>query len=174
MTDTITTPNTEQTPKLLTKTEKKQLNAKNARKKATYARVELKRKAKIIAKEVINGATPTSAVVTAGYSPKTNVNQIMHSKEVQRTFNQILEKTGLTDDKIAEKLKSLFNAKETKFFADKGIVTDQREVESNTIQLDTVKTLLKVKGHITDKSVIEVPGIEDILDQIAQRKQVSK
>jgi hypothetical protein len=101
---------------------------------------------------MIKGSTAQDAIVKAGYSSKTPVTHIINSKQVQATFNQILEKTGLTDEAIAKKLRALFDAKETKFFSDKGVVTDTKEVEALAIQLDTAKTLLKIKGH--DKSVL--------------------
>jgi Zn-dependent metalloprotease len=175
MDDTITKPKPEQAPKkFLTKSEKHQLAVKHKKvymKRLSKTKTMQKKRAVIIAKEMLKGAPACDALITAGYSKKTPVTQILNQNIVKQTFNNILEKTGLTDDAIADKLKQLFNAKTTKFFADKGVVTDQREVEDNTIQLDTTKTLLKVKGHITDKTSIEVPGIEDILEQIANRRK---
>jgi hypothetical protein len=169
MDDTITKPKPEQAPK---KSYHKSILKQNLPiKRASQSRLQIKKRSKIVATELINGASAKQACLTAGYSNTTNVNQVLMNKEVVKSFNSILEKTGLTDDAIADKLKQLFNAKTTKFFADKGVVTDQREVEDNTIQLDTTKTLLKVKGHITDKTSIEVPGIEDILEQIANRRK---
>ena len=172
-TDNNATPKLERPRKLLTKVEKHEIALKHKKtyqKRLSKTKTMVRKRAVIIAKEMIKGANATDAIVTAGYSKQTPVTQILNNQIVKQTFNSILEKTGLTDEAIAEKLKSLFNAKETKFFSDKGIVTETREVEALQIQSDTTKTLLKVKGHIVDKSSVEVPGIEDILDKIAQRR----
>jgi hypothetical protein len=134
-------------PKMLTKTEK------SARKKAPpRSRTELKRRAKIIVKAMLDGKTATEACQLAGYSSKTPVTNLINSKEVQKSFQQNMEKAGLSDDFLAAKLRSLVDAKEIKFFSEKGIVTDQREIEALSIQADMLKFATKVKGHIKEET----------------------
>jgi hypothetical protein len=118
-------------------------------------KADLRRRARIVAKEVINGASVTEALVTAGYSKAyalTSSTEIVNNPVVKATFNQLLDKAGLTDEQIAARIRQLSEAKETKFFSEKGIVTDEREVEALSIQADMVKFAAKVKGHVIDRS----------------------
>jgi len=57
-------------PKMLTIAEKRKI--KKPRKSVAQNRLELKRRAKIIAQEMINGSSARQACITAGYSNKTN------------------------------------------------------------------------------------------------------
>jgi hypothetical protein len=112
----------------------------------------VKHRAKIIAREMINGATAAEALITAGYSKTNATTTILNNPIVKQTFNDLLDKAGLSDDVLAERIRFMANdAKETKYFADKGIVTDQREVEALSIQADMLKFAAKVKGHVIDK-----------------------
>ena len=77
-----------------------------------------------------------------------------------------MDEAGITDTSLAADINRLRHAKETKFFSEKGIVTDEREVEALSIQADMTKFAAKVKGHVTDKTSIEAPGIEEILRSI--------
>jgi len=122
---------------------------------------DLKRRARIAAQAIIAGQDTTSALVTAGYSKGTaltNSTQILNNPVVKQTFNDLLDKAGLSDDALARRISELSRAKEVKFFADKGIVTDQREVEALSIQADMVKFAAKVKGHVVDRHVTESQG----------------
>ena len=132
-------------------------------------KTDLRRRARIAAKAIINGATTTEALQVAGYSRDyalTNSTQILNNQVIKKTFNEIMDEAGITDTSLAADINRLRHAKETKFFSDKGIVTDEREVEALSIQADMTKFAAKVKGHVTDKTSIEAPGIEEILRSI--------
>jgi len=155
-------------PKLLTKAEKKK------QKQLGKSKSDLRKRARITAQEMINGADASAALITAGYTKETAIHHtetILTNPTFQKTFKEILEKAGITDEFIAEKIRSLADAKETKFFAHKGEIRDQRDVEALDIQADMVKFAAKVKGHVVERSSVEVPGIEEILDQIALKRQ---
>ena len=129
-------------------TKKKQLGKTKA---------DLRKRARIAAKEVINGAPIVQALQTAGYTQQTAIQhseEILNNPTIKKTFNQLLDKAGLTDDTIAARINELSNATETKFFSDKGIVTDQREVKALSIQADMVKFAAKVKGHVVERSAL--------------------
>ena len=63
-----------------------------------------------------------------------------------------MNKAGLTDEAIAQRIRQLSEAKETKFFSDKGIVTETREVEALSIQADMIKFAAKAKGLVSERS----------------------
>jgi hypothetical protein len=119
------------------------------------SKIELKKRAKIIAKAMMGGATAKDALISAGYSfdtASTQTTAVLDNPVVQETFQKILEKAGLSDDFLAAKLRSLVDAKEIKFFSEKGIVTDRREVEALSIQADMLKFAAKVKGHTKEET----------------------
>ena len=64
-----------------------------------------------------------------------------------------LDEVGLSENALKTKLLNLLDAKETKFFADKGIVTDQRDVEALGIQQRALDMAFKVKGAYAPEKV---------------------
>jgi hypothetical protein len=133
-----------------------QTNQETQKKALGKTRKELKHRARIIAKEMLNGSSQTAACVKAGYSTTTSLcksTAIVNNSLVKKTFNEILEKSGLTDEAISEKINSLVHAKETKFFSDKGVITDQVDVDALSIQADMVKFAAKIKGHVVERSI---------------------
>jgi hypothetical protein len=133
-----------------------QIEQKPHKKQLGKTKTDLQKRARIAAQAVINGADAVTALVTAGYSKQTaltNSTQILNNPVIKETFNRLLDKAGLTDDYLAAKIKTLADAKETKFFTDKGIVTDQRDVEALGIQTDITKFAAKVKGHVIERSI---------------------
>jgi phage terminase small subunit len=142
---------------------------KKERKQLGKTKNDLKRRAKVIAREVIAGNTETNALIKAGYSPsyaQHHSDVILTNPTIKQTFQELLAKANVTDDRIAEKIDTLLDAKEVKHFAYQGEVKDQREVEALQIQAEMVKFAAKLRGHVVDKSSVEAPGIEEILQQI--------
>jgi len=126
------------------------------------------RRRKII-EAALDGKDVKAVAISTGLSPqsvRTQVPQILSEPNTQKAFKDILTAAGLSDEVLACRINDLAFAKETKFFSDKGIVTDEREVEALSIQADMTKFAAKVKGHVTDKTSIEAPGIEEILRSI--------
>ena len=112
---------------------------------------ELSARAKIIIQSLIKGSTETEALKIAGYSDSyihSGKDNILHNPVMQKTFNTVLESAGVTDSLLADKIRSLIDAKEVKFYAHQGIVTDEREVEALSIQAQMVEFAAKLKGHV--------------------------
>lgn len=119
------------------------------------SRRELTARAKTVVRSLLEGANTTQALINAGYSKGYAIHHkesILANPTIQRTFSQVLEAAGVTDDKIADKIRSLIDAKETKYFSHQGEVTDSREVEALGIQADMVQFAAKLKGHVIDRS----------------------
>ena len=123
---------------------------------AGKTKADLKARAKILITELMGGANETQALKAAGYSAsyvQSHKQTILSNPTIQRSFTAILERAGVTDDKLADKIRSLIDAKETKFFSHKGLVVDQKDVESLGIQAEMVQFAAKLKGHVIDRSV---------------------
>ena len=89
---------------------------------------------------ILDGKTPTVALRQAGLSPGTE-----SARQAVQTYAQrALDKAGATPAHAAARLRESLDAKETKFFADKGKVTDEREVVAHGIRLDAVRETLKI------------------------------
>jgi len=114
----------------------------------------LEGRARKIAKSILAGKPETQALKDAGYSESYATHHkgaILSNPVIQATFTSILEKAGLTDDYIADRVKELSEAKETKYFQKDGRVTDEREVDALGVQADMVQFAAKLKGHLTEK-----------------------
>ena len=120
------------------------------------AAVEMRRKK--IVKSITEGKTRKEAGIEAGLSPKTaesQVSQILSEPKVQAAFKEILDKAGVTDERIAEKISNLLDAKKTVSCvsgkdAGAGSV-DFVDVDDNTVQLNTAKLASQLRGHLTEK-----------------------
>jgi len=105
---------------------------------------------------VIEGETISDAAESVGIS-RPAAYRAMDRMERDGTIAEIMERAGITPAKIAEKLKSKMNARETKFFADKGIVKDQRTVVAHGIQLDATKFAARMLGiDETDRPTVHI------------------
>ena len=98
----------------------------------------------------LEGKTVAAAAKIAGFNPQyTSV--VLKKPQVKEKFTELLEKAGLSDDYLSNKFKQLSSAKEIKYFSDKGIVTDEREVEALETQRRTTEFIAKLKGHLVEK-----------------------
>jgi len=155
-------------PEITPKKEKrKQVQPKHHAAKSKH--IARARRKKII-EGIIEGKTQEQAGIDAGLSPKTvnaQVSKILKEPETQKTFRELLD-AQIPDSTLSKKISSLLHAKETKFFAEKGKVTDQREVEALSTQADMVKHVTKLKGYLIDKSEIglDITAIELILSAL--------
>jgi hypothetical protein len=95
-------------------------------------------------------ALPTSDSVAeagekAGYSQRQNAHRALHG--IAERAPEVLERLGMTIEYVGEKvLKPLLEAKETKFFANAGIVLETREVEANDIRLRATDLWARLMG----------------------------
>ena len=76
-----------------------------------------------------------------------HVSSILRKEHVKKAMSDIMDEAGLTDDYIAKKIKSLAEAKTTKFFAHEGRVHDSRVVDDNGTQLAATNLAAEIKGH---------------------------
>jgi len=120
-------------------------------------------------------ALPTSDSVseagrTAGYGTAQSAHRALGT--IREKMPDVLERHGLTPDFAAEKCLSLMNAKETKFFANQGIVLDMKEVEALDIQLRALDAWAKMYGAFREDKVqvdvshsyhIDLSGVPDAI-----------
>jgi len=85
-------------------------------------------------------------------------------KKLYPIIKQWLEDEGLTENRLKFKLLRLLDAKETKFFAHEGKVTDKREVEALGIQVKALELAMKTKGMLSDRSAREIEQIDELIE----------
>ena len=127
-------------------------------------------KQKILIKCLVEGKSLRKSSKIAGLN-ECYACDLLKQPKIKEAFTECLERAGLTDQAIADKILALINAKKTMFFSHQGKVVDKREVEALDIQADMTKFVTKIKGHVIDRSQVDVPGIENILEQIALKRQ---
>jgi len=92
----------------------------------------------------------TAAAVKAGYKARNThtFEQLgyQNRKRFETRISKWLDDHGFSEARLKIKVLDLMEAKETKFFAHEGIVTDQRDVEALGIQVKALDMALKVKG----------------------------
>ena len=112
------------------------------------------RRAKIL-EAAIEGKDITKAAIETGLSPKTAASQaskILHEPQVQRAFKMILAERGVSDEFLADKIRSLLDAKQTIYFQKDGQVTDERQIEALETQRKTAELVAKLKGHLREST----------------------
>lgn len=148
--------------------EKKKQNQPKTHAGKSKAVVAARRKKIIKAK--IAGKTNKEAGIIAGLSPKTasdQVSQILAEPKTKSAFQALLDKAGVSDERIANKINALMDAKKTVSCvsgkdAGAGSV-DFVDVDDNPVQLNTVKLVCQLKGHLVEKQEVTIEGIENIL-----------
>jgi hypothetical protein len=107
-----------------------------------------------LVKELPGAASVSEAGRKAGYFDAPTAHRALAS--VREKMPDVLDRHGLTADFAAQKCLKLMDAKETKFFANQGIVFETREVEALDIQLRALDVWAKLAGAYTQK--VEVSG----------------
>jgi hypothetical protein len=109
---------------------------------------------------LVAGQRPTDAARAAGYSEATAVHgitRLMAGAPFRAALSRSLSRAGITDTKLWAGLKDGLTALETKFFADKGQVTDQRDVIAWGPRHQHLETALRLKGYLGRESVDAEP-----------------
>lgn len=70
-------------------------------------------------------------------------------------FAEILDMAGLTNERIAQNVRELMEAKETKFFAKDGVVISEREVTNHTARAAGTKLAMEAKKLLIQKQEID-------------------
>jgi hypothetical protein len=120
----------------------------------------MKKRARKFTQALLCGQSEKQALITAGYS----YNTASHPSEVGilrnpahlKPYISILTEKGVTDEFLAEKTKTLLDAKKPLYFQKDGIVTDEREVEALETQRKTLEMVNRVKGHLKERSQLDV------------------
>ncbi len=138
---------------------RRQVGGKQPKHHARKDRVTaMMRRAKIL-QAAIEGKDITKAAIETGLSPKSAASQaskMLHEPQAQRAFAMIMAEKGLTDEFLAEKVRSLMDARTAQFFQKDGIITDQREVEALETQRKTAELVAKLKGHLKEQAQVDV------------------
>lgn len=124
--------------------------------KKNQKKQKLTNKQKKLVKHVLEGHSKAQSAIKAGYSAlsaREIAQRTLTLPHVQESMTAIMTRAGLTDEAIADKINQLCHAKKTLYFADKGIVTDSREVEDHAVQRSSIELAAKIKGHLVDRSV---------------------
>ena len=108
-----------------------------------------------IVKEYMSGKHKTLADVGMAVkdyktrdSAKQAAHRIMTDSNVQARHPEILNRNGITEDRIAQELDELLHANKTVFFSHQGEVTDERQVPDNTVRVQALKVGAEVHGMI--------------------------
>lgn len=138
---------------------------------------DLSGKERIFFKALVAGKTEMEAARIAGYSSVTAAVRAFRSKVSTSGVNMMsLATAGVTPARAAQKLARLMDAKQTKFFASKGIVYDERDVDDNKVQLEATQTYFKLAGlepaskQKIEMSVSQVPQIPDTILEMSDEE----
>jgi hypothetical protein len=138
---------------------KSKKSVEQPRKHASKSPLAAKIRRDRLVKAVLNGECLKDVAIATGLSPKTASSQataILKHPEAQKTFNMIMEESGLTDKILAGKIRDLINAKQTIFFQKDGTVIDSRKVEALETQRKTLELAVRLKGHLKEKAEIDL------------------
>lgn len=114
-------------------------------------KMTVKRRRAIVVKGVLDNKSSKEICEEAGLNtkePSRAVNQIMRHPETQILFTKVMERQGVSDDRIAQKISDLLDAKKVIYAQKDGIFTDEREVEDRECQRKTAELAARLKGHL--------------------------
>ena len=107
----------------------------------------------------LDGKNLKDVAISTGLSPNSasaQVTSILKEPSTQQSFISIMEQSGLSDDFLAAKVKSLLDAQNTQYFQRDGIVTDERVVPAHETQRKTAELVARLKGHLKEKSTGDI------------------
>ena len=113
-------------------------------------KLTIKQKKLVEALPVTNSIAEAGAV--AGYSDRTAASRAL--KGISERAPEVLDRAGLGIEHVVNKcLRPLLEARETKFFANAGIVLDTREVEALDIRIRAIEVWARLMGAYTAQKV---------------------
>lgn len=127
---------------------KKRPHASKSAKAVTMRRKKLTR-------ALASGTSLKQAAIEAGISPKSasaTACHIINHEQTRVMFRDLMEKEGLSDKILTDKLRTLLDAKQKVFFQKDGIVTDTREIEALETQRKTLELSARLKGHLAQEN----------------------
>jgi hypothetical protein len=130
--------------------------AEPKRKHASKSRNTAQARRRKIVKAQIEGRCLRDAGIEAGLSPASADSQVCHiinHPQSKALFAEYLEKAGLSDEILAEKIEKLTNADQTLFFQHQGRVTDERIVPALETRRKSLELCARLKGHLQETKV---------------------
>jgi hypothetical protein len=113
-------------------------------------KLTLKQKKLVEALPVAQSIAEAGAV--AGYSDRTTASRAL--KGIAEKAPEVLERLGLTIEYVADKcLRPLLEAKRTEFFANQGIVMQEKQVEDNGTRIRAIEVWARLMGAYTAQKV---------------------
>jgi len=120
---------------------------------------ELRKRARIYTQSLLAGESRSQALRNAGYAESVARNgqcALLQNPAHLKPFIQSLENKGVSDDFLAEKVRTLLDAHETIFFQKDGVVKGERSVPVWETQRKSAELALKLKGHLKEQSQLDV------------------
>ena len=111
---------------------------------------------KKLVRALIDGKSLRETAISTGLSPATaqkQATQILDHPTSKALFAEYLEKAGLSDEILAEKIEKLTNADQTLFFQHQGRVTDERIVPALETRRKSLELCARLKGHLQETKV---------------------
>lgn len=142
-------------PQVNTKTQSSPRPSNQPKHQLAKSKYALKKRARKFTTALLAGESQEQALISAGYAnttARTGDCAILTNPAHIKPFISILEKQGVTDNFLAEKTRSLLDAKKTEYFQRDGMVTDEREVPALETQRKTLELATKLKGHLKEQS----------------------
>ena len=117
------------------------------------------------------GWNATEAALLAGYKgSRASLRQIGYENMIKldSQVSDMLTKVGVSKNKILRKYASLLDAKETKFFAHEGVITDQVDVEALGIQHRAAQDMARMHKLFKNDEESLNESFEMLADRIAK------
>lgn len=113
---------------------------------------------KKIMKGIIDGKSLKQIGLECDLSPKSAVSQISkiaNKPENQKSFNRILEQSGLDDAFLSSKIRALCDAKSSHFFNVDGEIIEKHS-QANETQRKTIELACRLKGHLKEQATTDI------------------
>ena len=98
------------------------------------------------------GKSKIEAKKLAGYPKEARPSTIEHSPSLRSALNVALERHGVTDENLADKMQKGLNSEKLLYATFEGKITDFKPVPDNENQRHYLKTILEVRGDLQDKT----------------------
>lgn len=119
---------------------------------------------------IVSGKGLLQSMRDAGYTKQSAISNCTRKmKELAPKIIEIMDRAGLSDDHLVEKLKKGIEAKKVSYFQKAGKVTDERVDDDLMTAHKYIETSLKLRGHLKEK--LDVNVNVDLADRIAQARR---
>lgn len=150
---------------------------KPKRHKPKQDHLSVKRRRGLVVKGIIEGKTPKEICEETGMStknPHSAVNQVLRHPETQILFSKVLEKQGVSDERLAQKISDLLDAQKIVLAQKDGIFTDERTIPDTDAQRKTVELATRLKGHLKNDDKIAGDVSIGLMSIVLNAVQINK